>query len=91
MPRTGVAYLPLHGGSAPRWLFDRMVRLSFEFTLIIVEWFRPGEMLTRLSDPHWFQAFGCLLGFDWQSSGLTTVVCGALKQALRRLTAATSS
>ncbi len=85
MPRTGVAHLPLHGGSAPRWLFDRMVRLSREFTLVMVEEFGPGEMLTRLSDHHWFQAF------DWHSSGLTTVVCGALKHALRRLTAATSA
>lgn len=85
MPRTGVAYLPLHGGAAPRWLFERMVLLSRQITLVIVEEFGPGEMLSRLSDPHWFQAFGCLLGFDWHSSGLTTVVCGALKQALAGL------
>lgn len=85
MPRTGVAYLPLHGGSAPRWLFERMVLLSRQITLVIVEEFGPHEMLARLSDPHWFQAFGCLLGFDWHSSGLTTVVCGALKQALAGL------
>jgi hypothetical protein len=84
MPRTGVAHLPLHGGFAPRCLFDRMVLLSREFTLVMVEEFGPGKMLVRLSDPHWFQAFGCLLDFDWHSSGLTTVVCGALKQALRR-------
>jgi len=74
MPRTGVAYLPLHGGSAPRWLFDGMVLLSRQITLVIVEEFGPGEMLARLSAPHWFQAFGCLRGFDWHSSGLTTVV-----------------
>ncbi len=85
MPRTGVAYLPLHGGTAPRWLFERMVLLSRNITLVIAEEFGPGEMLARLSDPHWFQAFGCLLGFDWHSSGLTTVVCGALKQALTGL------
>lgn len=62
-----------------------MVRLSREITLVIVEEFGPREMLVRLADPHWFQAFGCLLGFDWHSSGLTTVVCGALKQALQGL------
>ncbi len=62
-----------------------MVRLSRQITLVIVEEFGPAEMLARLSDPHWFQAFGCLLGFDWHSSGLTTVVCGALKQALAGL------
>lgn len=44
--------------------------------------FSRREVLRRLSDPGWFQAFGCLLGFDWHSSGLTTVVLGALKEAL---------
>ncbi len=86
MPRrTGIAHLPLHGGAAPRWLFQRMVLLARQITLVIVEDFGPHEMLARLSDPRWFQAFGCLLGFDWHSSGLTTVVCGALKQALAGL------
>jgi hypothetical protein len=42
----------------------------------------PAEVLARLSDPWWFQAFGCLLGFDWHSSGVTTTVCGALKSGL---------
>ena len=41
-------------------------------------------MLRRLSDPWWFQAFGCVLGFDWHSSGVTTVTCGALKEAAGR-------
>jgi peptidoglycan/xylan/chitin deacetylase (PgdA/CDA1 family) len=31
----------------------------------------------------WFQAFGCVLGFDWHSSGVTTTACGALKEGLR--------
>jgi hypothetical protein len=44
--------------------------------------FDRTEVLRRFSDPGWFQAFGCTLGFDWHSSGLTTVVCGALKEAL---------
>lgn len=30
MSRTGFAQLPLHGGKAPRWLFERMVPLSRE-------------------------------------------------------------
>ncbi len=37
----------------------------------------------RLSDPFWFQAFGCGLGFDWHSSGVTTTVCGALKEGIK--------
>ena len=39
----------------------------------------------RLSDPFWFQAFGCVLGFDWHSSGVTTTTCGAIKEAVRGL------
>lgn len=85
MLRTGIAHLPLHGGSAPRWLFERMVLLARHITLVLVEDFGPREVLARLSDPFWFQAFGCVLGFDWHSSGLTTVACGALKEGLRGL------
>ena len=83
--KTGVASLPLHTGTAPAWLFQRMVKLSREMTLVIVGEFGVQEMLRRLSDPFWFQAFGCVLGFDWHSSGLTTTVCGALKEGLRGL------
>jgi len=83
--RTGIANLPLHHGKAPRWLFDRMTRLSREITLFIVTEHGPEEMLRRISDPHWFQAFGCVLGFDWHSSGVTTTLCGALKEGLRGL------
>jgi hypothetical protein len=39
------------------------------------------EFLRRLADPLWFQAMGCVLGFDWHSSGVTTVVTGVLKQS----------
>ncbi len=81
--KTGVAHLPLHGGKAPRWLFERMKKLARQITLMIVEEYGPREMLERLSDPFWFQAFGCVLGFDWHSSGLTTTVGGALKEGLR--------
>lgn len=52
--------------------------------MAIVDEYGPVEMLRRLSDPWWFQAFGCVLGFDWHSSGVTTVTCGALKEAQRR-------
>src|SRR5688572_3390625 len=81
--RTGSAHLPLHGGRAPAWLFSRMVRLAREITAHIVVEYGSEEVLRRLSDPHWFQAFGCVLGFDWHSSGVTTTVTGALKEGLR--------
>src|SRR3954471_19065596 len=81
--RTGTAQLPLHGGRAPAWLFSRMVKLAREISIHIVSEYGPDEMLRRLSDPFWFQAFGCVLGFDWHSSGVTTTVCGAVKEGLK--------
>ncbi|HET6515009.1 MAG TPA: DUF763 domain-containing protein [Thermodesulfovibrionales bacterium] len=83
MPRTGTAISPLHYGKAPSWLFSRMKALSREITYAIVREFGQRELLQRLSDPYWFQALGCVLGFDWHSSGLTTTVTGALKEGLR--------
>ncbi|HSJ15764.1 MAG TPA: DUF763 domain-containing protein [Longimicrobiales bacterium] len=80
--RTGSAILPLHGGRAPRWLFERMAQLAPAIVEAIVVDRGPAAVLERLSDPYWFQAFGCVLGFDWHSSGVTTTVCGALKQGL---------
>jgi len=81
--RTGIAHLPLHHGRAPSWLFQRMRRLAREIVLVIIDNYGCEEMLLRLSDPFWFQAFGCVLGFDWHSSGVTTTVCGALKEGVK--------
>ena len=78
-----LANLPLHGGKAPPWLFRRMTQLAGAVTMAVVDEFGPAEMLRRLADPWWFQAFGCVLGFDWHSSGVTTVTCGALKEAYK--------
>jgi len=83
MPRrTGSATLPLHGGRAPAWLFGRMAKLAPAIVEAIVIEHGRRAFLERLADPHWFQAFGCVLGFDWHSSGVTTTVCGALKEGL---------
>jgi hypothetical protein len=82
MYRTGVANLPLHGGKAPSWLTTRMRKLAKEIVTIIIDEHDADTFLTRISDPYWFQAFGCVLGYDWHSSGVTTVVTGILKQAL---------
>ena len=81
MQRTGIARLPLHYGKAPKWLVVRMQKLAKEIVTIIVDEYGTGEFLKRLSDPFWFQALGCVLGYDWHSSGVTTVVTGILKQA----------
>src|SRR6266540_156411 len=80
--QRGTANLPLHGGHAPRWLFERMVKISAEVAGWIVVEHGAAELFRRLSDPIWFQAFGAVMGMDWHSSGVTTTVCGALKQGL---------
>ena len=82
MERTGFADLPLHTGKAPQWLVRRMIKLARGITLIIIDEYGRKELLRRMSDPYWFQAFGCVLGYDWHSSGVTTVVTGVLKNAL---------
>src|SRR5512136_3083296 len=82
MNRTGIASLPLHGGKAPSWLTGRMRQLSKEVASIMIHEQGTDVFLARISDPFWFQAFGCVLGYDWHSSGVTTVVTGVLKTAL---------
>jgi hypothetical protein len=78
------AVLPLHGGKAPRWLFNRMVKLSECIVDIIIDEYGQRGLLKRLSDPWFFQSLSCVLGYDWHSSGTTTVTCGALKMAMDR-------
>jgi hypothetical protein len=60
-----------------------MIKLSYAISKVIVDEYGGHDFLRRLSDPLWFQAFGCVLGFDWHSSGVTTVVTGVLKQSLK--------
>ncbi len=74
--------LPLHGGRAPRWLFSRMVELSRLITEAVIDEYGPDWLVDRLADPQWFQAMSCAVGYDWHSSGTTTVMIGALKEAL---------
>ena len=82
MYRTGTATLPLHGGKAPAWLTGRMRALARQIASIMVNQYGTSEFIRRLSDPYWFQALGCVLAYDWHSSGVTTVITGVLKTAL---------
>ena len=82
MKRSGVADLPLHGGRVPPWLAERMTRLGTAISESVLYHYGPTELLSRLSDPFWFQALGCVMGMDWHSSGITTSVMGALKRGL---------
>ena len=82
MRRRATALLPLHYGRAPRWLFSRMVELAECIVEIIVNEYGVHGLLDHLSDPWFFQSLSCVLGYDWHSSGTTTVTCGALKEAI---------
>jgi uncharacterized protein len=79
---TRYADLPLHYGKVPPWLAQRMSALGGAIIESIVLQYGKSAVLTRLSDSFWFQAFGCVLGMDWHSSGITTSVMGALKKAV---------
>ncbi len=83
--KSGTADLPLHYGRVPRWLSERMALLGREIVRIMVEEQGPSAFLSRLSDPFWFQALGCVMGMDWHSSGITTSVMGALKKGINPL------
>lgn len=85
MKRTGQIDLPLHSGKAPKWLFEKMVTLAKYISEAIIIEYGKDYFLERLSNPEWFQCFGCTLGFDWHSSGLTTTVCGTLKESFKDL------
>jgi uncharacterized protein len=82
MKRSGFADLPLHGGHVPPWLAERMTRLGTAITENIVYHYGSSGLLSRLSDPFWFQALGAVMGMDWHSSGITTSVVGALKRGI---------
>lgn len=82
MKRSGTSDLPLHNGRVPPWLAHRMTELGTSIAENIVLTYGAAEFLTRLSDPFWFQAFGCVMGMDWHSSGITTAVMGALKRGV---------
>lgn len=79
MKRSGTADLPLHYGHVPLWLAERMSKLGFAIVETIAMEFSTAEVISKLSNPFWFQSFGAVMGMDWHSSGITTSVLGALK------------
>ena len=82
MKRSGIADLPLHGGRVPEWLATRMSLLGTAISESVVVHYGRSALLSRLSDPFWFQALGAVMGMDWHSSGITTSVLGALKRGM---------
>ncbi|NIO19619.1 MAG: DUF763 domain-containing protein, partial [Candidatus Aenigmarchaeota archaeon] len=82
MSHMGLASLPLHGGKAPQWLIKRMASLADCIFEVILDEYGSKELLFRISDPFWFQSLACVLGYDWHSSGTTTVLTGVMRTVL---------
>jgi hypothetical protein len=60
-----------------------MVKLGREMIAAIVAEEGADEFVKRMADPVWFQSLGTVLAFDWNASGLTTILTAALKEAIR--------
>jgi len=82
MKRSGSADLPLHYGHVPPWLAERMAKLGKAVVEEILADQGKNALLSKLSDPFWFQSLGAVMGMDWHSSGITTSVMGALKRSI---------
>lgn len=85
LSKIGFAELKLHSGYAPAWLINRMIKLARNLLLIMIDEYGYREVLSRFSNPIFFQACSNVLGFDWDSSGSTTVTCSVLKHALKEI------
>jgi len=83
MIQRGIASFGLDTGHCPPWLFERMVKLGREMMYVLVAEYGPDEFIKRIADPVWFQSLGTVLAFDWNASGLTTILTAALKEAIR--------
>jgi hypothetical protein len=81
--QRGIATFTLDTGTCPKWLFDKMVKLGREMTRVLIAEFGHDEFIHRIADPVWFQSLGTVLAFDWNASGLTTILTAALKEAIR--------
>lgn len=82
MISAGSMGMPLHFGRVPSFLTERMGLMGEAIVESIVENYGKSEVLTRLSDPNWFQAMGAVMGMHWNSSGVTATVLGSLKRRI---------
>ena len=82
MVNSGMMGMPLHFGKVPRWLTERMGKMGSAIIESIAQNYGKSEVLTRLSNPNWFQALGAVSGMHWNSSGVTATLLGSLKRKI---------
>ena len=85
MINSGMMGMPLHFGKMPKWLTERMGKMGSAIIESVAQNYGKSEVLTRLSDPNWFQALGAVMGMQWNSSGVTATVLGSLKRKINSL------
>ena len=82
MINAGTIGMPLHFGRVPNFLTERMGKMGNAIVESIVDNYGKSEVLTRMSDPNWFQALGAVMGMHWNSSGVTATVLGSLQRQI---------
>ncbi|MGC9133205.1 MAG: DUF763 domain-containing protein [Nanopusillaceae archaeon] len=78
MKRVGDVELRLAKGPIPH--YKELKELERSIVKVIIEEFGTEELIKRYSNPLWFNSLACLLGFEWNYSGMTTVTLKALKE-----------
>jgi len=74
--------MPLHFGRMPTWFTEHMGELSKAVVESVIQNYGKSELLTRMSDPNWFQALGAVAGMQYNSSGVTAAVLGSLRRKI---------
>jgi len=82
MKKTGIAELRLCKGPIPH--YREMVLLAKPLMEAIINEFGTKETVKRFSNPLWYQCLACCFGFEYQFSGMTTVVIKAIKDSIEK-------
>jgi len=82
MINSGTIGMPLHFGRMPTWFTDGMGDLTKAVFESVIQNYGKSELLTRLSDPNWFQALGSVAGMQYNSSGVTAAVLGSVRRKI---------
>ncbi len=80
--KTGETDLWLVSGGVPH--FREMVELAGPIVTAIIDLSSRKEFIRRISNPCWFSSLSSALGWEWNTSGQTTVTLSALKVALMK-------
>ena len=80
MKKVGDVELRLAKGPVPH--YKEIKELTRSIIKVLEHEFGTEEIIRRFSNPLWFNAYACLVGFEWNYSGMTTVTLKALKEIL---------